>query len=94
MKRTALALLLGLAAPAFAAETELAAAIARDYKSSLAPLFDHLHANPELSFMEVQTAARLAKELRAAGFEVTEGVGKTGIVAILRNGSGPTVMPT
>ena len=92
MKRTALALLLGLAAPAFAAETELAAAIARDYKSSLAPLFDHLHANPELSFMEVQTAARLAKELRAAGFEVTEGVGKTGIVAILRNGSGPTVM--
>lgn len=92
MKKAAFILLAGLALPACAAEAELAAAIARDYKSSLAPLFDHLHANPELSFMEVQTAARLAKELRAAGFEVSEGVGKTGIVAILRNGAGPTVM--
>ena len=92
MIKTGLALLACLAMPAVAAEKELAAAIERDYKTALAPLFDHLHANPELSYMEVQTAARMAKELRAAGFEVTEGVGKTGLVALLRNGAGPTVM--
>ncbi|UUZ50890.1 hypothetical protein LP420_15440 [Massilia sp. B-10] len=56
----------------------------RDYDTRLAPLFDYLHRNPELSFMEVKTAARMAKELREAGFEVTEGVGKTGVVAILK----------
>jgi hippurate hydrolase len=87
-----LALLACLSLPAVAAENQLAAAIARDYKASLEPLFNHLHANPELSYMEVQTAARMATELRAAGFDVTEGVGKTGLVAILRNGKGPTVM--
>ncbi|WP_374580626.1 amidohydrolase [Pseudoduganella sp.] len=98
MIKPGLALLACLALPAAAApaaaaaENPLAAAIARDYKARLAPLYDHLHANPELSYMEVQTAARMAQELRAAGFEVTEGVGKTGLVAILRNGKGPTVM--
>ena len=48
--------------------------------------------NPELSFVEVKTAARLAKEFRDAGFEVTEGVGRTGVVAIMENGDGPLVM--
>ncbi len=66
--------------------------IAADYDSYLAPLFDHFHRNPELSLVEHQTAARLAKELRAAGFEVTEGVGGTGIVALMKNGDGPLVM--
>mgnify|MGYP006270865215 CR=1 FL=1 len=51
-----------------------------------------LHASPELSFQEVKTAARLARELRAAGFAVTEGVGGHGVVAVLENGPGPTVM--
>ena len=92
MIKPGLALLACLALPAVAAENPLAAAIARDYKANLEPLFNHLHANPELSYMEVQTAARMAKELRAAGFEVTEGVGKTGLVAVMRNGKGPTVM--
>ncbi|KQV54173.1 MULTISPECIES: amidohydrolase [unclassified Duganella] len=92
MIKPGLALLACLSLPAVAAENQLSAAIARDYKTSLEPLFNHLHANPELSYMEVQTAARMARELRAAGFEVTEGVGKTGLVAILRNGKGPTVM--
>src|SRR5688572_28369318 len=55
-------------------------------------LFKALHSAPELAFEEVKTAARLAKEMRALGFEVTEKVGKTGIVAIYRNGPGPTVM--
>jgi amidohydrolase len=55
-------------------------------------LYLDLHENPELSFHEVQTAAKLAGRLRGLGYEVTEHVGGTGIVAILKNGAGPTVM--
>jgi amidohydrolase len=51
-----------------------------------------LHQNPELSAHETQTAAKLAGRLRSLGYEVTEHVGGTGIVAILENGAGPTVM--
>jgi len=78
------------ATPALA--DELAEAVQQDYDAHLASLFEHFHRNPELSFKETETAARLAAELRDAGFEVTEGVGRTGIVAILENGAGPTVM--
>lgn len=67
-------------------------AVASDYAANLKPLFLHFHQNPELSFLENKTAKRLAEELRAAGFEVTEGVGKTGLVAIMKNGPGPLVM--
>ncbi len=55
-------------------------------------LYLDLHENPELSTHEVQTAAKLATRLRGLGYEVTERVGGTGIVAILKNGAGPTVM--
>src|SRR5271155_720452 len=55
-------------------------------------LYLDLHENPELSTHEVQTAAKLAGRLRGLGYEVTEHVGGTGIVAILKNGAGPTVM--
>ncbi len=55
-------------------------------------IYKDLHAHPELAFQEVRTAAKLAAEMRAIGFEVTEKVGKTGIVAIYKNGSGPTVL--
>ena len=55
-------------------------------------LYEHLHAHPELSFHEVETARRVAQEFRAAGAEVTTGVGKTGVVGVLRNGKGPTVL--
>jgi hippurate hydrolase len=55
-------------------------------------LYQDLHRNPELGFNEHQTAARLAERAKALGFEVTTGVGGTGVVAILRNGPGPTVM--
>jgi hippurate hydrolase len=58
----------------------------------LVDIYRDLHANPELSFQEVETAKKLAARARALGFEVTEGVGKTGVVAVLRNGEGPTVM--
>jgi len=72
--------------------SNISAAIDKDYQEHLAPLWDHFHQNPELSLMEFKTAKRLANELRAVGFEVTEGVGGTGIVAIMKNGKGPTVM--
>ena len=55
-------------------------------------LYKDLHRHPELPFQEKATAARLAKEMRALGFTVTEGIGKTGIVAIFNNGAGPTVL--
>jgi hippurate hydrolase len=55
-------------------------------------LYKDLHRNPELAFQETQTAAKLSARLEALGFEVTTGVGKTGIVAIMKNGAGPTVM--
>ena len=55
-------------------------------------LYKDIHKNPELGFQETRTAAKLAAEMRALGYEVTEGVGKTGIVAIYKNGPGPTVM--
>jgi hippurate hydrolase len=60
--------------------------------ASLDALYKHLHSHPELSLHELQTAARLARELRELGFEVTEKVGGTGIVGVFRNGSGPTVL--
>lgn len=66
--------------------------VAADYDASLDALFKHFHANPELSHREFKTAERLAAEIRAEGFEVTEGVGGTGVVAVLRNGPGPTVL--
>lgn len=58
----------------------------------LVAIYQHIHANPELSLMEVNTAKRLADEMRKAGYEVTEKVGGTGIVAVLKNGPGPVVL--
>jgi hippurate hydrolase len=55
-------------------------------------LYRDIHQHPELGFQEQRTAAKLAAELKALGYEVTEHVGKTGIVGIYRNGPGPTVM--
>lgn len=55
-------------------------------------LYKDIHAHPELAFAEVKTAAKLAAEMRALGFEVTEQVGKTGLVAVYNNGDGPTVL--
>jgi amidohydrolase len=55
-------------------------------------LYKDIHAHPELAFQEEKTAARLATEMRAIGFEVTERVGKTGLVALYKNGDGPTIM--
>ncbi len=59
------------------------------HASGLEALYRHLHQHPELSFREVETAGRLADELRALGLDVTEQVGGTGVVAVLRRGDGP-----
>src|SRR5271169_2520687 len=58
----------------------------------LEALYKDVHSHPELSMRETRTSALAADCLRAAGFEVTTGVGKTGVVGLLRNGEGPTVM--
>lgn len=55
-------------------------------------IFKDIHRNPELGFMETRTAAIIAKDLKALGFQVQTGIGKTGVVATLKNGPGPTVM--
>ena len=57
---------------------------------SLMTMYRDFHAYPELSMQEVRTPAKLAAEARKLGFTVTEKVGKTGVVAVLRNGAGPT----
>src|SRR5689334_3600755 len=58
----------------------------------LEELYKDVHAHPELSMQEARTAALAAERLRASGYEVTERVGETGVVGLLRNGDGPTVM--
>src|SRR5439155_10677146 len=60
--------------------------------ADLEALYKHLHTTPELSLQEAHTAVRLAKELKALGFEVTEKVGGHGVVGVLKNGKGPTVL--
>jgi hippurate hydrolase len=91
----ALALLVALATPLRAADGSTPAVVAQklaaDYPSLLA-LYSDLHAHPELSLMEEKTAAKLAVELRAVGFEVTEKFGGHGIVGVLKNGPGPTLL--
>lgn len=69
----------------------IAPKIAQDMEG-LMTLYRDLHAHPELSEQEVQTAAKLAKRLRTMKFDVTEKVGGTGVVAVMENGSGPVVL--
>ncbi len=69
-----------------------APAAAESLWPTLEPIYEDLHAHPELSFQETATAAKMAERLRTLGFEVTTGVGKTGVVGLLKNGAGPTVM--
>ncbi|MGI8932272.1 MAG: amidohydrolase [Sphingomicrobium sp.] len=91
MHRTALALIAAslLSTPATAAS--VGDGVKADMPQ-LMTLYRDLHANPELSMQEVRSPAKLAAELRKLGFAVTEKVGKTGVVAVMRNGAGPTLM--
>jgi hippurate hydrolase len=77
--------------PTLAAQRSLTSDVDAIYPD-IETLYEDLHRNPELAFQETQTVAKLATRLKALGFEVTTGVGKTGIVAIMKNGAGPTVM--
>ena len=58
----------------------------------LEAFYTDVHSHPELSMQETRTSALAAEQLRSAGYEVTTGVGKTGVVGLLKNGAGPTVM--
>jgi hippurate hydrolase len=95
IRALAVALLLGSVAGRAADVGPLRSAI-RDLAEKdvayLAELYRHLHANPELSQQERATAERLAKELAAAGYAVTTGIAGHGLVGVLRNGEGPTVL--
>ncbi|MEV8515106.1 amidohydrolase [Dactylosporangium sp. NPDC051484] len=64
----------------------------RERLGELEELYRDLHAHPELAFQEKRTAAIVAEQLTALGWEVTSGVGQTGVVGVLRNGEGPVVM--
>jgi len=88
---SAIALVLA-AGPALAEAPATKAAIEAEYDNYLAPLFLDFHQNPEMGFLENRTAAKMAAELKAAGLEVTTGVGKTGVVGILKNGDGPLIL--
>jgi hippurate hydrolase len=79
----------GLDAPAFKARID--ASLAKTHPD-LESLYKDLHTHPELAFQENRTAALLAARMRKLGFTVTEHVGKTGIVAVYKNGAGPTVL--
>ena len=59
---------------------------------SLKELYLHLHTHPELSYHETESANRMAEEFERVGFEVTQNVGGTGVVAVMKNGDGPTVL--
>ncbi|MBJ7442834.1 MAG: amidohydrolase [Sphingobium sp.] len=78
-------------APIAAPQSAIGATIAKDM-DGLMTLYRDLHANPELSEQEVNTAAKLAKRLKAMKFDVTEKVGGTGVVAVMKNGSGPVLL--
>ena len=70
---------------------EIQDAVERDAKR-LVSIYKNVHANPELPFMEFETAALIASELMANGFAVHEGIGGTGVAGVLENGEGPIVM--
>ena len=94
--RAAVFVVSALAGGASVADASREARLAVPELAALEPelerLYTDLHQHPELAFHEVRTADQLATRVKALGYEVTTGVGRTGIVAILRNGPGPVVM--
>ena len=80
-----------VAAPPKPDDAEIRAAAEKHLPFAM-ELYRHFHANPELSYQEVKTAARLAAEWRSAGWDVVEKIGGTGVAAFLKNGSGPVLL--
>ncbi len=62
-------------------------------RPDLTAFYQDLHRHPELSFQEERTAVKAAERLKAEGYSVATAIGRTGVVGILENGAGPTVMP-
>ena len=91
MIRTLLAAALLSTSATAAAADPIADGVAKDMPS-LMTLYRDLHANPELSMQEVKSSAKMAAEAKKLGFEVTTGVGKTGVVAVMKNGPGPVLL--
>lgn len=102
MRQTTALLVLFAFSPLVFAQPEKDAALAKRVAAvdervnaevaDLVDIYKHFHQNPELSLHEEKSAARMAKEAKALGLEVTEKVGGTGVVAVLKNGDGPTVL--
>jgi hippurate hydrolase len=90
-KKLILLAVLAMSLPTPSTAAALKDAVQADMPSLMA-LYRDLHANPELSMQEARTPAKLAPELKKLGFAVTEKVGKTGVVAVMKNGSGPVLM--
>jgi hippurate hydrolase len=92
------AVLLGLATAAVAQSpmaeqlTPKITSLVNGMYPQLLTVYEDIHEHPELGFQETRTAAKLAAEMRAIGFEVTEKIGKTGLVALFKNGPGPLVL--
>ena len=82
---------LALAAPTESLREAVARKVDAEYPSLLA-IYQDIHAHPELSFCEVRTPELIAQEMRGLGFEVTEKVGGRGVVAVMKNGPGPTLL--
>src|SRR5688572_8710818 len=91
MNRKLLLTLAAMTLPSTSIAATLSDAIKADMPS-LMTLYRDLHANPELSMQEARTPAKLAPELKKLGFTVTDKVGKTGVVAVMKNGPGPVLM--
>jgi amidohydrolase len=88
----AASLLMLATTPAAAADADPLTQAVKSEMPGLIAIYRDLHAHPELSFEEVRSAAKIADEARKAGFQVTTGVGKTGVVAVLKNGPGPVLL--
>ncbi len=91
MKFTLALMIAAMTLPTAATAQTLAEAVRADMPA-LMEVYRDLHANPELSMQEERTPALLAKEMRELGFAVTEQVGETGVVAVMKNGPGPVMM--
>ncbi|WP_085808732.1 amidohydrolase [Sphingomonas sp. TZW2008] len=93
MRRTITAILLAAAPVPALAAPDYQAQVKADWDRDLGKLWDQFHRNPELSFREIKTGAAMAAELRKVpGMQVTEKVGQTGVVGVLKNGAGPVVL--
>ncbi|MBW3696337.1 amidohydrolase [Vibrio sp. T187] len=94
MKKSLIALVVSLGLyshTGFTAEQSLMESVQQD-SPRLVEIFEGIHANPEIGFMEFKTAELVASELTALGFEVHEGIARTGVAGVMKNGDGPVVM--